>query len=128
MDQGIPFSNLGIYIHIFIYINLGELHVELANGGVAVSLNELMGAGDRRGGLGEITVDDRLNTRVAKREDLFAGGEDHQGDFSTAESAKFAGLFEEARAAFREGHLEIAFIIHFHHLHLLATLARSWHG
>lgn len=110
------------------FIHLSELHIELTDASVPVSLNELHGARDLGRVSGEETLDDGFNTWVAKREHLLPRREDDNGDFSTTESAKFTGLFEQPRPAFREGDLKIALVGHLHHLHLLTTFVLPRHG
>ena len=90
--------------------NLSELHIELPDAGVSMRLNHLKRAGVLRRVSGEDTIDDSLHTWMAEGEDLLARREDDNGDLGTAKGAKLTCFFEEAGAAFREGHLEVTVV------------------
>lgn len=86
------------------------------------------GVGRRRVHPGGEAVDDGLDAGVAEAVGLVGRGEDDDGGVGAAESAELAGFLEEAGAAFGEGDLQVAVVLHLRHLHLLTTFALSLWG
>jgi len=117
---------LDTIINIFTY--LCELHIQFTDGGIAMSFNKLHGTWVLRRVSSEVTINDSLNTRVAKGKNPVSRRKDDDSNLGATKSGKLASLFEKPGPAFWKGNLEIAFLRHFHHLHLLATSTLSRHG
>ncbi|WVY96873.1 hypothetical protein V8G54_029024 [Vigna mungo] len=76
--------------------NLSELHVEITNIGVSMSLNEVLRTGILWRVPRGVAIDEGLNFWMPKREGLICRRENDDGDLYPTEGAKFAGFLEHS--------------------------------
>lgn len=104
---------------------LAKLRIQFVDIGVPARLDGMLArARVQARASTEKAVEDGFDIRVAKREWFLCRGEDYDGDFHAAESAKLTCLLEETRPAFRERYLKVIFLWYFGHGYLFPTLAR----
>jgi len=104
--------------------NLSELHVQITNIGIPMSLNQVVRTGVLWRVPRGVAIDEGLNFWVPKREGLISRRENHDRDLYPTKGAEFTGFLEHSRTTFRERNLQMTLLRYFLYWDLLATQAR----